>query len=555
MSILPFNLYRELNSFFSSNLNARFFIRSLFALLLTFAGMTARAQTSPVPPRLVVGIMIEGLQQRHVEQLWYRFDENGFRKLVGLGTQLTHVQYNSISMGTAADIATAVTGTTPYYHGFTGELFYNKKKSSVESIVQDDNQTGIGTRAQLSAHYLLSSTFADELMLDRPGKSMTYAIGINSENIIPMGGHTPNSTMWINDQANAWASSSYYQEGLPQSATDASLSHGFQWLSQMNWTPLYSPSTYISNINQKRKDRADFELKVDKKDKDGKNILLKKSPAANTMVTDLALNLIDEKKLGQDADPDLLMLEYTVKTPEENSFTLQNMKKEDMYLRLDKEIQRLIDALEKKVGKDRVLVYAFGNQTNTHIPTELGNNNIPAGYFNANRSMALLSSYLVAMYGPEKWIKGYYSKNIYLDRNKIEDKKLNFADFRQTVADFMIEFEGVQSAFTYQQLIQSGENLTSETSVLKNSTNKKSAGDIMFTLMPGWLELDDNFKAVGEMSEMLSFTPVYMYGWRMLSNRIQTPYQITDLAPSLSTILNIPFPNANLGKPIPELVK
>ena len=161
----------------------------------------------------------------------------------------------------------------------------------------------------------------------------------------------------------------------------------------------------------------------------------------------------------------------------------------------------------------------------------------------------------MAMYGPEKWIKGYYGKNIFLNKEKILEYKLNIKDFQQTVADFMVEFEGVQTAYTFNQLMNTGADNNNEMSRLRNTIHKKTVGDVLFTLLPGWLELDDNLKAVGEMNEMISFTPLYFYGWRIQPETVRTNYQITDLAPTLTRILNVPFPNANIGKPMTELLK
>lgn len=529
--------------------------RIFFLLFFLISTIGSFAQIAPNPPRLVVGIMIDGLQQRHLEQLWYRFDNNGFRKIVGLGTQLTNVRYNSISNGLASDVASVMTGSTPYYNGVTGDQFYNKKKAQIESILKDDYQYGVNTNNKFSAHFLLSSTFTDELVLEKSGRSKVYSIGIHPESAIMMGGHKPTSAVWINESATGWSGSSYYENGLPAQAQNMAKEGMFKLISHMKWTPKNAQSNYFANIYSGTNKKTDFEYDLSEMKAERFQSVLSKSPASNALVVELAKRIQKEEKLGLDSDPDVLMLELTVRTPDEKAFTLQNMEKEDMYLRLDAEIQSLVDQLEKEVGKDRFLVFVYGNQTNTHLPMELGNENIPSGYFNANSSMALLSTYLMAIYGPEKWISGYYSKNIYLNKEKLVEKKINIFEFQQVVADFMMEFEGVQAAYTYQQLLQSGDDLNAETSRLRNSTNKKNAGDIMFTLMPGWLELDDNFKVVGEMSEMISFTPVYFYGWRTQIDRIHTPYQILDLAPTISTILNIPFPNANLGKPMTEVIK
>jgi len=195
----------------------------------------------------------------------------------------------------------------------------------------------------------------------------------------------------------------------------------------------------------------------------------------------------------------------------------------------------------------------FGNQTQIHSPTELGENKIPAGYFNADRSLALLSTYLMAIYGQEKWISGYYGKNIFLNKVKIEEKKLNFTDFQKTVAEFMLDFEGIQSAIQSSQVLNLGGNSNSEMTRIRNSTNKNCVGDIIITLLPGWIEVDNKNNPVGESNSIVSYTPLYFFGWKIKPQTVSASYQTTDIAPTISRILDIPMPNACIGKPIIEI--
>ena len=161
----------------------------------------------------------------------------------------------------------------------------------------------------------------------------------------------------------------------------------------------------------------------------------------------------------------------------------------------------------------------------------------------------------MAVYGQQKWISGYYGKNIFLNKDKIEEKKLNFSTVQQTVADFLLNFEGIQSAFTSSQVLNTSGNANSEMTRIKNSTNKNSTGDVIITLLPGWLEVDNKNNPVGESNAIISYTPLYLYGWQIKPQSVTTSYQAIDIAPTLSRLLNIPIPNACIGRPIEEITR
>jgi hypothetical protein len=534
----------------------KFSLRNIFTtiiFLISFLCLQAQPSTSE-RPHLVIGIMIDGLQQKHLDMLWNYFDPNGFKKIISQSANCRNVSYNIVSAGNASDIASIMTGSIPYYNGVVGNTFYNRSENEIQSILEDESQTGIGTSQTLSAHKMLSSTVFDELMLTNPGKSKCYVVAQGAEEAIMLGGHTANSVVWMDDVNMKWVTTGYYKDGLSHWADDMNVKGGFKAYATRIWEPLYNINTYISKPVKENKKAGFIYDPTSKKDRSTGSIL-RNTPSANSLVADLGMRIFTEEQLGSDKYPDVLLLQFSVRTPFEKTTALQSAEKEDMYLRLDKDIQNILHRIDSKIGLDKTVIFMFGNQTEIHSPTELGENKIPAGYFNADRSLALLSSYLMVVYGQQKWISGYYGKNIFLNKEKIEEKKLNLSSVQQTVADFLLNFEGVQSAFTSSQVLNMGGNANSDMTRVRNSTNKNCVGDVIITLLPGWLEVDNKNNPVGESNAIISYTPLYFTGWQIKPQTITTSYQTTDIAPTLSRLLNIPIPNACIGKPIEEITK
>ena len=534
----------------------RFSLRHIFltiTFLISFLCLHAQTSTSE-RPRLIVGIMVDGLQQKHLDMLWNYFDSNGFKKIISQSANCRNVSYNIVSAGNASDIASVMSGSTPYYNGVVGNIFYNRNDDEIQSILEDDDQVGIGTTQNVSAHKLLSSTVVDEMMLAYPVKSKSYVVAQGAEEAIMLGGHTANSVAWMDDVNLKWVTTGYYKNGLSHWADEMNTNGVFTSYANREWQPMYNINTYISKpFKEDRK--AGFSYDPTSKKSRSSSSILRNTPSANSLVAALGLKIFTEEQLGNDIYPDMLLLQFSVRSPSEKTMALQSAEKEDMYLRLDKDIENLLQKIDSKIGLDKTLIFMFGNQTGIHSPTELGENKIPAGYFNADRSLALLSSYLMAIYGQQKWISGYYGKNIFLNREKINEKKINLSSMQQSVADFLLNFEGIQSAFPSSQVLNMGGNTNSDMTRLRNSTNKNCVGDVIITLLPGWLEVDNKNNPVGESNAIVSYTPLYFSGWQIKPQTIATSYQTTDIAPTLSRLLNIPFPNACIGKPIEEITK
>jgi hypothetical protein len=457
-----------------------------------------------------------------------------------------------MSGGAAADAATLVTGSIPFFHGIAGDYFYNKKTKKTESILADEMQAGIGTTDKFSAKNLLSTTFTDELRMAEPS-SRVFAVGIEPETAIMFGGHTATGAVWIDDNQIRWATTGYCNNGLMRSADVMNTGKSFENQLVMYWKPLYPISTYLNKpILEGDTERFRYDMHQQNPDEHTKP-LIKNTPFANSLVNELAVKLLQNEKLGKQSATDVLLLQYTVRPPNENTSALGSAEKEDMYLRLDKDLSFLLNEIEKNAGISNTLIFLTANQTDTHSPKELKAKQIPSGIFNSKRAMSLLNIYLMALYGHEPWIADYYGKNIYLNREKIEEKKMNLRDFQQVVADFMLEFEGIQSAYTAVQVVSMGGEANSEMSRIRNSYTKISAGDVVVSLQPGWVETDEKGNTTGVSNSAICSVPFYVFGWKTPRQAIDTKYWITDIAPTLCKILNIPAPNANVGTVMKEI--
>ena len=544
----------------------QFFLRSLFAFFSKFKGMMAilvlisTSSSSPAQPsvhqrpQLVVGIMVDGLQHQHLQQLWTRFNGDGFKKLTSAGASFRNMKSPTTSFGNAADITTLFTGTVPYYHGITGDRAVNPSTSDVISIFNDRNQSGIQSHLQLSARAMEASTWVDELMMAGRTRSKSYVVGIHPDDAIAMGGHAASGVVWLDEVRLRWGSTDYYSGGMPWQAAQMNSSEIVKQRAGAKWQTLFFPRTYLAALSDPAV--KDFSYTASDKQKGSTSAsILKTTPIANSLVAELALKLLKEQELGKDLHPDALLLQFTVRTPSEQSFSVASVEKEDMYLRLDNELQELIQQTEKAIGAEKVLFVLFGTQSDTHSPEELKRFNFNTGYYNSYRSMALLNSYLMALYGQEKWVRAYYGRHIYLDRRLIEEKGLDFRNFQQVVAEFVSEFEGVQTAWPFYQLIQMPVNPAAEMGRHRNSVHRKTAGDVVIMLKPGWLEADDQNRPVGESGSLNSFFPVYISGWKVLPQSIREVYSVTDIASTLTGLLQLSAPNASIGNEIPLKLK
>src|SRR5699024_1881663 len=81
---------------------------------------------------------------------------------------------------------------------------------------------------------------------------------------------------------------------------------------------------------------------------------------------------------------DVLTISYSATDYVGHRFGVNSKEAEDTYLRLDKQIGRLLDSLDKKVGKGQYTVFLTADHAGVQVPAYLKSKQIAAGYFNTD---------------------------------------------------------------------------------------------------------------------------------------------------------------------------
>ncbi len=457
----------------------------------------AQAQQAP---RLTVAICVNGLNEKALADIRNFLPAGGLRTLDEEAHEST-LSFPQLVYGGSETLATICTGTTPNAHGIAADTYFDRSTRTAQPILFDNQVTGIGTDLQRSPAALLAPTFADEFrMLHTADKSKIYALGIQPENTILLAGHAADACAWIDPSTLRWVTTSYYPKGLPAAADAMNVGGQLANMALMPWESAMDIQMYIHpSAHECKKRHFSYAL----------NDVFTHSPAANKAVIELALALQQDENLGKDPYPDLLALQLNVVSPAATSDFLRSAEQEDMYLGLNQDLGFLIEQLTKRIGKEHFRIVLFGTPALGRGEKAFERANLNINYFNIDRAAALINTYLMALYGHERWIDGGYGQSIYLNRTLIEKKRLSLADLQQQVANFLLEFEGTQEAFTITQvpLLQGNHDKM----LLCQTCNKRSFGDVIFTLQPFWLIGENAAKKQDNIIENDPISPLFIF--------------------------------------------
>jgi hypothetical protein len=174
-----------------------------------------------------------------------------------------------------------------------------------------------------------------------------------------------------------------------------------------------------------------------------------------------------------------------------------------MYLRLNQDLGYLMEQLDRRIGRANYQVMVVGRPIIGTALQTMSDIHMPVQQFNTDRAAALTGTYLMALYGHERWVDGGYGQSIYLNRTLIEQKRLNMETIQRQVANFLMDFEGVQTAMPSYEALQYP--------LLGSTLCKRHTGDVVFMLQPGWQLMQNDKQVVDHVIDDNPQSPLLLW--------------------------------------------
>jgi hypothetical protein len=498
-------------------------------------------------PKFVVCITVDQLRGDYLEYLSHTFGERGFKRLMYEGVVFGNVRFEFPNIDGANAFATLFTGSNPSSHGISAEKRFDFSDNRELPMLNDPDFLGNYTRDNYSPVRLRASTIGDELKIASLGMSNVFAIAPNAQCAILSAGHAANGAFWLDESNGKWATTTYYP-AVPwyveqYNGGTESLSARME---RLEWTPAlpvaqYNAFPYVVN-------ELPFRYTFSEKDRYC-YANFKTSPLVNEEVNRLAMQFLEHAAFGSRACPDMLSVTYYAGNYSRLADKEYTLEIQDAYFRLDKNIEQLLDAIDKKVGLAHTLIVFTGSGYYQCIEEYAGTMRLNAGEFYPKRCVALLNMYLMQLYGQKNWVKGYYNKQIFFDRKAVEDSQLSLEEIQGKAAAFVEEFSGVQSVTT--DFVLRNGNRNEGTDKFYNGTHHLGRGDLIIELQPGW---KINYETRGEKVSMVRhnavITPLSFMGNGLKPARIDREVKATEIAPTIAHLLRTRPPNAARRLPL-----
>ncbi len=542
------------------------FITFLFISILSYS-QTTKPIAPNARPKLVVGIVVDQMRWDFLYRYYDRYSKGGFKRLMndGFNCENTFIPYTPTV--TAAGHTCIYTGSVPAIHGMVGNGWYDYTEKREMYCSEDKSVQSVGTtndNGKMSPKNMLTTTICDELKLATNFRSKVIGISIKDRGAILPAGHSADAAYWYDSKTGRFISSTYYMNELPKWTQDFNTSNKINAYYEKNWNTLYPIKSYLQSDadtnnyesfvfgDDQKQFPYDLKRFIDKKDF-GK---IRSTPYGNTLTFDFAKAALINEQLGKDSITDILAVSFSSPDYIGHAFGPNSIEIEDTYLRLDKELEEFLLFLDKQVGKNNYTIFLSADHGVAHIPGFLEKHKLPNGGVVGSESEKKLNAFLKEKYSVDSLCLGNSNYQFYLNHTLIEEKELDYDDIVKNTISFLQKIDGVDRALEYADLQEAMLPKAMKEQFI-NGYYPSRCGDVLVILKPGYI--DDEYGGKGTTHGIWNpydaHIPLLFYGNGIAKGKAYEKTYMTDIAPTLASLLHIQMPSGCIGNVVSGVIK
>jgi len=516
-------------------------------------------------PKLVVGIIVDQMRFDYFYRYYDKYTNGGLKRFMNEGFMARNHHYHYALTITAPGHASVFTGSAPAIHGIMGNDWddpiplrevYCVEDSTVQTL--GSNSEGPGKR---SPRNLLVTTIADQLKLATNFRNKTIGISIKDRGAILPAGHTADGAFWFDSRTGNFITSTYYMDQLPKWVADFNEKKQISQYAKEGWKTLLPIEQYVEStaddVPWERKNSGE-KAPVFPHDLAGitGNVfgLVASTPYGNTLVKDLGIEAVKNEKLGKGQFTDFLTLSFSATDAVGHQYGPNSIEVQDVYLRLDRDFDELFKFLDGWVGKDNYTVFLSADHGAMDVPGFWNSKNLPAGLLSENDLGKKVKAALNTEFGDGDFIRGVANYQFYLNHDEMKKRGVKQEEIYRVIKELLIKEPSVANVLNLGDL-NSSQLTDYQLKLYKNLVNPKRSGDIQIVPSPGHFAGSSQGTTHGTPYNYDTHVPFALFGWGVKKGETLRRTYISDIAPTISSLLHILPPNGNIGDPVVEALK
>lgn len=550
-------------------------------------GMASSVVAAESPgPRLAVVVSIDQGRADYLQRFRPWFGEGGFERLLAEGRVYEESRYRHGVTKTAPGHATILSGVHANVHGIVGNDWIASLENGVQrtNAVEDTGAALVGVgridgqvpanlaraTAGRSPRNFAASTVGDQLKLRFGERSRVVTVGGKDRSAILLGGKLADGVYWR--ETGGYVTSTYYRDALPTWVEAFNRDHradawfGQEWTRLLDDDAIYDrvqgPDAAVGETEGPNGLSATLPKRIDgggSKVSEAFYSAFDASPFAVTQLIDFALAAVEAEQLGRHEGPDLLCIGVSQTDSNGHLYGPDSHEVMDGFLRLDREVARLLAGLDEAVGADNYIVVVTADHGVSPLPERwpAKGDDSPTGRLQGRNLDVAVTTALNQTFGrdslieSDRWaardgggyrlVPGTLSKQGLVTREQV-------ASVRRLIAETLIAQPVIAAAWPREELLAGpplGDDLLS---LQRRSYHAERGPDVVFVPQPYVISWGGTGSTHGEPYDYDRHVPMLWMGPGVMAGRSAEPVAVEDIARTLSALLGVEPPPQAEGR-------
>ena len=520
--------------------------------------------TAPSRPRLVVFVSVDQMRFDYLTRFGPLF-KGGFRKLLDRGAVFSGARFRHAVTETGPGHSVLLSGRSPAHSGIVGNEWFDALLGREVNVVADPTVTAVGGAGRgASPANFIGFTVGDMLKARTP-RSRVVGVSVKDRSAILMAGPRADAAYWLDYGSGAVVTSTYYMSSAPP------------WLDRLNgrrlpetlgarpWTRLlpdekaYQEHAGADDVegewdrvhttfpHRARGAPPSWEFYED----------FRRTPFADELVLEMALEVLAAHEMGTDDDTDLLAVGFSAADGIGHTFGPDSQEVMDHFLRLDLMLDRLLAEAGRRAGPEGVLVGLSADHGALPLVEVLRARGVPARRAHPSVLQAAVAAALDARFGAgHGFVAHYLPPDFYLDLAGIERRGLARREVEAAVEKALLGTGIVEKVYTHERML--GPQPPGDTSFpfVRRSFFQPRSPHVITVLDP-WVYLSSRPGGTGHgtLRDHDRHVPVVFLGPGIAPGTYPEACGPEDIAPTLASLLGLEYPMQDATRVLTEMTR
>lgn len=545
---------------------------ALFAAGLALASVASTQTADPLAsspilrPRLVVVVSVDQMRYDYLVRFKPLFT-GGFKALIEKGAVFSNARYRHANCETGPGHSVILSGRNALHSGIIANSWFDEATSRVVNVVDDPTVTAVGGEGRgASPANFIGFTLGDMLKKASP-LARVVGVSLKDRSAILMAGPRGDAAYWYEAGVGRFITSTYYMKAAPP------------WLDALNERRI--PDSYASKPWTRLLPDGGLYLKYAGEDRvatesDLKDIVFphsiagapgspafydsfRRTPFADELTLEVALSAMKAHDLGGDEVPDILAVGFSATDVIGHAYGPDSQEIMDQILRLDRTLERLMDAAEAKAGQGRVLFVLAADHSVMPLVESLQQQGRDARRVKpADLQAAGMAALERRFPGKTNLVSSYLAPDFYLNLGSIARQGLRRGEVEQTLADALMASGVVAKVYTEASFAGEAPTVTDDPyfdPVRRSYFAPRSPHVIARLKEYMYLTSSPGGTGHGSSYEYDRHVPVAFLGRGIKAGTYDGDTGPEDIAPTLGALLGLDYPLQDARRRLTEMIQ